>query len=229
MNNIMIGFLSILSTVVIYLVAKKIHRKYNKPFTLPVLTGTTVLVMALLMLDISYETYFLGAKFIDHLLRPAIVALAYPLYNNWRILKKYVVPIFAGVLVGGIVGVSSGLLLAKWANFDTYIILSMGPKSVTTPVAMDIALEIGGNSSIAIIFVVVAGIGGGALSQSVLKWAGITHYIGKGVGIGSAAHAIGTSVAMETSEQEGAISAISMTLSAIVVSIIAHPLVWLIM
>lgn len=229
MNNLLLGILSLIGTIAIYMLARKLNALYRNPFTLPVLIGTVVIILILLLLDIPYETYYIGAKWIDKLLGPAIVALAYPLYQHWKMLKDYMIPIITGVFVGGIVGVSSGLFLVKWANFDKYIIFSLAPKSVTTPIAMDIADEIGGVASLAAVFVMIAGIGGGVLGQFVLKWSRINHFLGKGIGLGSASHAIGISIAMENSELEGAASTIAMILSAIIVSLITHPLIWLIM
>src|SRR5699024_12322856 len=152
-----------------------------------------------------YETYYVGAQWIDQLLGPAVVALAYPLYKQWNTLKKYMIPIGVGVVVGGVIGVSSGVLLAKWAGFKDTVIFSVTPKSVTTPIAMDIAREIGGAPSLAAVFVMIAGISGGVMGHTVLKWWRIDHLLGKGVGRGWASQARGESVAIADGELGGAI------------------------
>src|SRR5699024_11725356 len=107
--------------------------------------------------------------------------------------------------------------------------LPISPKSVTTPIAMDFAREIGGAPSLAAVFVMIAGISGGVMGHTFLKWCRIDHFLGKGVGMGCASHAIGTSVAMANDELEGAISTVAMSLSAIVVSVITQPLIWLLL
>lgn len=229
MNDLLIGALSIGGTIVIYIGAKAFHRVFQHPFTLPVLTATTIIISLLFIFNIPYETYYVGAQWIDRLLGPAVVALAYPLYKQWDTLKKYMASITVGVVVGAFIGICSGVLLAKWANFEDFIIFSITPKSVTTPIAMAIADEIGGVPSLAAVFVMIAGIGGGVMGQAVLKWCHVHHFLGKGVGMGCASHAIGTSVAMANDELEGAISTVAMSLSAIVVSIITQPLIWLLL
>lgn len=229
MNTFLIGLASIIGTILIYLGARKLARLYPSPFTLPVLTATIVIIPLLFIFHIPYETYEVGAKWINKLLGPAVVALAYPLYKQWEMLKNNIVPIVVGVFTGAVVGVASGLILAKVTNIDDYIIYSLTPKSVTTPVAMDIASSIGGVPALAAVFVMFAGIGGAVISPLVFKWTRIDHYFGKGLGIGCASHAIGIAMAMENSEREGAVGTVAMGLSAIVVSIVTQPLIWLIM
>src|SRR5699024_1963059 len=160
-------------------------------------------------------------------LGPAVVALAFPLYRQRELLKKMLLPILGGTLVGGLVGVSTGILLAKWAGFSDIIISSLGPKSVTTPVAMAIADSTGGNTPLTAVFVMMAGIGGAIMSTFILKCFRIYHYVGRGVGMGCASHAIGTASAMESSRLVGSVSTVSMVISAIFVSIITPVLVGL--
>ena len=225
--NYVIGAASLIATLLIYIVCRKINQRYPSPFTIPVLVGTVIIVIGLLVLDIPYETYNIGAKWINELLGPAVVALAYPLYKQWDMLTKNIIPILTSVVVAAIVGVGSGVLLAKWFGFGHDIIYSISPKSVTTPVAMDIAHSIGGVPSLAAVFVMLAGIGGAVMSSYVYKFTKIDGFLGKGLGMGCASHAIGIAMAMENSEEEGAAATIGMGMSSIVVSIITQPLIWL--
>ncbi|WLV24099.1 LrgB family protein [Aciduricibacillus chroicocephali] len=222
------GILSIIGTIFIYMLARKISQKYPGPFTIPVLIGTVMIIALLFVLRIPYDVYAQGANWINHLLGPAVVALAYPLYKQWDMLKRNIVPILSGVVVGAISGVASGLILTKLAHIDQKIALSLTPKNVTTPVAMDIAHTIGGVPALAAVFVMFAGIGGAVMSPYLFKLARIRHFLGKGIGIGCASHAIGIAMAMEHSEEEGAAGTVAMGLSSIVVSIITQPLIWLI-
>lgn len=207
--------------------SKKLHKKFPHPFTLPLLVGTIWLIAILMVFQIPYEMYMLGGKWIEYLLGPAVVALAYPLYKQWAMLKKYFFSIISGVVVGAIIGVISGIHLSKFLGIEDTLIYALIPKSVTTPVAMDIAQSLGGAPPLAAIFVMVAGIGGVVFAPYLFKWFKINHFLGKGIGTGSASHAIGTARALENSEQEGAASSVAMTLSAIVVSIIGPMLVFL--
>ncbi|MBU8905258.1 LrgB family protein [Desertibacillus haloalkaliphilus] len=228
MKEFVIALIAISFTVFIYMAAKKFNQRFPNPFTLPLLVGTAVMVIFFVAFQIDYDTYMIGGQWIEMLLGPAVVALAYPLYKQWEMLKTYFVPIMTGVLIGAVIGVVSGLQLAKWLGVEEEVIYSLVPKSVTTPVAMDVAATLGGAPPLAAIFVMVAGLGGVVLSPYVLRWFKIDHYLGKGIGIGSASHAIGTAKALENGEKEGAASSVAMTLSAIVVSIIGPMLVFLI-
>lgn len=229
MMDYLIGAGSIIGTILVYILARKISQVYPNPFTLPVLVGTLIIIAFLLIFHIPYQTYEIGADWINQLLGPAVVALAYPLYRQWNTLKQNILPILSGVFTGAVVGVASGLILSKWAKIDPQLIYSLTPKSVTTPVAMDIAHTIGGIPALTAVFVMFAGIGGAVMSPYIYKMARITHYFGKGIGIGCASHAIGIAQAMENSLEEGAAGTVSMALSSIVVSLIAQPLIWIIM
>lgn len=224
----LIGIASIAGTILVYLLSRKVNKRFPNPFTIPVLTGTLILVAGLYIFRIPYETYNEGAKWINELLGPAVVALAYPLYKQWGMLKKNAVPILTGVCIGALIGVSSGLFFSKWVGIDEQIMYSLIPKSVTTPVAMDITLSIGGVPALAAVFVMFAGISGAIMSTYVYRLFNIHHYLAKGLGVGSASHAIGIAMAMEHSEEEGAAGTVAMGLSSIVVSLITHPLIWLI-
>ncbi|QHS24032.1 LrgB family protein [Virgibacillus sp. MSP4-1] len=221
MNSFLIFLAGLIGTFIAYTGALYLYQRYPYPVLLPVFVATFIIAVSLLMFDIPYEAYMQGGKWIDWLLGPAVVALAFPLYKQWELVKKYPYPLLAGVGFGSVLGISTGLLLAKWFQFDDQIIYSMIPKNSTTPVAMDITESLGGIAPMATVFVMIAGIGGAITGPAILKWCGITHFLGMGVGMGSASHAIGTSKIMEQSVQAGAVSTVAMTLSAITISILS--------
>lgn len=225
MDELLLSVLFIAVTIIIYIAARKFYLKFSYPFTIPLLMGTVLLIIFLLIFQIPYETYELGGKWFEMLLGPAVVALAYPLYKQIHMLKKYFVPIIVGVVTGAIIGIVSGFALAKWFGLEDELIYSIWPKSVTTPVAMEIARSLGGAPPLAAIFVIIAGLTGVVLGPFLYRWFKINHFLGKGIGMGSASHAIGTSSALDRSEEEGAASSVAMTLSAIIVSVITPILV----
>ncbi|MBY7145018.1 LrgB family protein [Virgibacillus sp. NKC19-3] len=226
MVNFIIALAAIIGTFIFYLVGLTVHQRWNYTFTAPVIIATIAIVSILFLFNISYETYMIGGDWINELLGPAVVALAYPLYQQRVTLKKLMLPVLTGTVVGAMVGILSGILLAKWVGFEEFLIYSLAPKSVTTPVAMEVATTLEGEASLAAVFVMIAGIGGVTLSSLVFKYTRMDHYIGRGVGIGSGSHAIGTATAMEHSQLEGSVSTIAMVVSAIVVSVIAP---WMVM
>lgn len=229
MNSLSFGVLSIVGTVIVYLFTWKLHTKINSPITLPVFMGSVIIIIGLVIFDIPYDTFMIGGEWINQLLGPAVVALAYPLYQQRHLLKQLIFPILSGTLVGAIVGIFTGMILAIWAGVDNYIIYSLIPKSVTTPVSIVIADSMGGVMSLTAVFVVIAGIGGAIMSPFLFRIFNIKHVIGRGVGMGSASHAIGTAQAMESSQLEGSVSTIAMVLSAVAVSFIAPIMVLLMM
>ncbi len=220
MNELFIVLFVVLGTILAYLTAKWLYKRFYTPLLLPVASGTLFIILFLVLFNISYETYMVGGVWINAFLGPAVVALAFPLYENRAILKDLAVPLIVGTFVGSFIGVLSGVILTEIAGFDKEILYSITPKSVTTPVAMDISSTLGGIDTLAAVFVMVAGISGAMVSSYVFQLFKLTSSLGRGVGLGSASHAIGTARALENSQLEGSISTIAMILSAVFVSII---------
>ncbi|RLL42730.1 LrgB family protein [Oceanobacillus piezotolerans] len=219
MNNIIIAVPAIIGTILIYIFSIKIHKRYNYPFTLPILIATCLIILILLLTNVPYDTYMSGGNWISELLGPAVVALAYPLYKERMVLKNLLIPILSGTLVGSLFGVVTGVLLTKGFGFDAEIIYTISSKSVTTPVSMAITESLGGIVPLAAVFVMIAGISGGVLSKYVFTFIGIHHHLSKGIALGSSSHAIGTATALESSDLEGSISSIAMIISAMAVSV----------
>jgi predicted murein hydrolase (TIGR00659 family) len=226
--NLITGLLAVMLTVAVYYTARGIHRKFTSPLTIPIFLSTFFIIIILVILHVPYETYMTGGDWISQLLGPAVVALAYPLYLQRRTLIKMAAPLLIGITVGAVVGVASGLLLAKWAGFEEVILYSITTKSVTIPVAMAVTETLGGITSLAAVFVMIAGIGGVLMHKYVFQLFRLHSHIGRGIGLGSGSHAIGTAEAMEQSQLEGSISTIAMVISAVVVSLITPGLIsWL--
>ncbi|MCT8137282.1 LrgB family protein [Anaerobacillus sp. CMMVII] len=218
---------AIVVTLVIYYISKRFYLRFPTPLTIPLVIGTLLIIVLLTVSGIPYETYMVGGKWIEQLLGPAVVALAFPLYKHRQVLKTYMFPLCLGVSTGALLGVLTGVQLSRLFGIEDVLIYSILPKSVTTPVAMEVAATLGGIPALAAIFVMIAGIGGVIIGPFLLKLFQIDHVIGKGIGLGSAAHAIGTSKALEFGELEGAISSVSMTLTAIFVSCLTPAMIYL--
>ncbi|MFC4388846.1 LrgB family protein [Gracilibacillus marinus] len=221
MRDIMIGAVFLILTIILYILSKKLYSMFPNPFTLPIVTVSVLLVVLLFYTPISYDTYMIGGQWINFFLGPLVVALALPLYRQRALIKKYAKVIIIGISFGSIVGILSGVVLTILLRFDTTIIHTMASKSVTTPVALSITKTVDGNISLAAVFVMIAGLAGAMLGPILLKLAKVTHPVAQGIGIGTASHAIGTAKVLEKSELAGAVSALSMTITAIIVSILA--------
>ncbi|MED3877714.1 LrgB family protein [Priestia megaterium] len=227
MQEFFIALFIIIATVALYLVMAKVYVRFSYPILIPVLTTTVFVILLLLAFHISYDEYMIGGKWINSLLGPAVVALAYPLYKQREMLIKYSIPIIGGVFVGLFAGMISGLVFAEVFGIDRSLILSIVPKSITTPVAIQIATGLGGVPSMTVVFVMIAGFSGVILGPLLLKWIRIKSSLGKGIALGSASHALGTSKAFEYGELTVSMSSVSMTLSAVLGSVFGPIVVWL--
>ncbi|RID84061.1 LrgB family protein [Peribacillus asahii] len=220
MAQTLIAILIITLTVIIYLAMNRLYVRFSSPLLSPILTTVLIIIAFLICFHIPYNTYLIGGKWINFLLGPAVVALAYPLYNQRKMLMKHLAPIVTGVCIGLFVGIISGSILAFVFGLHKDMILSLLPKSITTPIAMEVSAQLGGIPAITVVFVMIAGFVGVILGPSFLKWSRINSDMGKGIALGSASHALGTSKASEYGELSFSMSSISMALTAILGAII---------
>lgn len=218
MNELIMIILTVVGTCTAYVIARWLYRRLYFPLFIPIVVASTLIIVFLIIFNISYDTYMVGGELISMFLGPAVVALAFPLYSQRKLLKRLAIPVSIGTFVGAIVGVITGALMAKWLSFENEIIYSISPKSVTTPIAMEVSKSLGGYMSLAAVFVIIAGVTGAVLNQYIYKLFRLNHYVGRGVGMGSGSHAIGTAKVLESSEREGSISTVAMILSMIFVS-----------
>lgn len=205
-------------TIIAYLLARKFYQRFPYPFFVPVLIATVIIISVLFFTQYPYEQYLKDVSLITELLGVAIVALGYPLYKQWKVIQKYMIPILFGTFIGTYLGLESGRMLAKWFQFDNSVTYSLIVKSVTTPVAIEITEEIGGIRALAAIFVMIAGISCVVLGPFLLKWLKVDQPLEIGIGYGCAAHVLGTSKSLEFGEEAAAASSVSMTLCAIFAS-----------
>ncbi|WKA55022.1 LrgB family protein [Planococcus shixiaomingii] len=227
MNVILLSLLFAGMTIVIYLLFNSLYVKYRWILLTPVLATTAALIVFLLLFDIPYEQYMLGGQWVGSFLGPAVVALAVPLYKQRDLLFQNLWPIALGVTSGVFTGMVSGLLLMKLFQFSTTLILTALPKSLTTPVAMQLAEGMGGISSLAAVLVMAAGFSGIIFGSWLLKLLRIDSPIGRGIGLGSSAHGLGTAKAFEYGPKDGSMSSVAMTLCAVAGSFLGPALVWL--
>ncbi|MRN52687.1 LrgB family protein [Paenibacillus monticola] len=217
----------ILLNVTIYLIMSVIYRRYRIPVLMPALTATAIVVSLLLYFHISYDTYMIGGQWINRLLGPAVVSLAYPLYKQRNVLVENFPAIVGGAVTGLLVGMFSGLLLAAGLGFSKLYVLSVLPKSITTPVAIQISSSLGGDSSLTSVFVMIAGFTGAIGGPYIIKLFRIKSEVGIGIGMGTASHALGTAKALEYGERSVSMSSVAMTVCAIVGSIIGPLVAWI--
>ncbi|MGM9928508.1 MAG: LrgB family protein [Bacillus sp. (in: firmicutes)] len=220
MKHFMLVLFFVLLTVFVYMCMNKLYKRYPLSLLNPILTATIGIISFLSIFQITYPTYMIGGDWINQLLGPAIVALAFPLHKQRKNLLKHYKMILLGVCTGVIAGMCSGILIAQSFGVTKKMLASLLPKSLTTPVAIEISAELGGIPSMTAVFVMTAGLTGAILGPTILRLFKIHNPVSKGVALGSASHAIGTSKALELGDIPFSMSSVSMTLSAILGSII---------
>ncbi len=156
----------------------------------PILVTIAVLILFLKATGISFETYQEGGQYIDFWLKPAIVALGVPLYQNLGQIRRQFVPIFLSQLVGCVVGIVSVVLIAKAMGASREVIVSLAPKSVTTPIAMEVCNSMGGIPSLTAAIVVCVGLFGAVLGFKVLEVWHVRNPYSQGLSMGTASHAV---------------------------------------
>lgn len=217
----------ILLTLAVYLAMTQWYKRFPYPYFIPVLTSTALMVGILALFHIPYQSYMQGGEWISSLLGPSVVALAYPLYKQRQFLIQHLMTILGGALVGTVSGMVSVTLLGKLLGLESTFILSIIPKSLTTPVAIEVAKGLGGDASMAVVSVMIAGNFGVVLAPMVFTLVKIHSPIGRGIALGSASHALGTAKAAEYGEQTFSMSSVTMTLCAILGSFLGPIIVWL--
>ena len=216
-------------TLLAYQGAVYVNRRCNgHPLTNPVLLAVAMLVGLLWLTDTPYGTYFDGAQFVHFLLGPATVALAIPLYAQLDRLKRLVIPLLGALLVGSLTAALSAIAIGGVLGASKATLLSLAPKSVTTPIAMGVAERIGGLPSLTAVLVITTGIIGAIGARYVYRALHIEDEVVCGFALGIAAHGIGTARAFQESEQTGAFAALAMGLNGLTTALLLPVLIpWL--
>ena len=193
----------VLLTLAAFALGALINKLTGKAIFNPLLLGSIFVIVFLSVCKIPYADYKISAAPVNYLLLPATVALAIPLYEKIDLLKENAAAIIAGISVGTLVSLGSALALALALDLTREQYATLLPKSVTTAISMDVAAELGA-----------------LLAETVCKLFHITDPIAKGVGIGTAAHAVGTSKALQMGEVEGAMSGLSIAVAGVLTAVL---------
>ncbi len=202
-------------TLFIFWIAHKISQKTKISFLNPILVASAIIIVILLVCDIGYETYETGASLLSLLLTPATICYAVPLYRQIQVLKKNVAAIIISVLCGSFSSIALVFGFSLLFRFDSQIYHSLLPKSVTTAIGIGLSEEMGGLTAITIAAIMITGLFGGAAAVGICRLFHITDPVAKGLAIGTASHAVGTSKAIELGEVEGAMSGLAIVISGL--------------
>ncbi|TBU90999.1 LrgB family protein [Stutzerimonas kirkiae] len=207
-------------TLAAFQLAQLAYDKTRWVFLQPVLLAMLLIIGVLLLCGISYAEYNKSAQWLTVLLGPATVALAVPLSLNLGRIRELFAPILLTLVVAGIVATALGILLAWLFGIDRMILMTLAPKSVTSPIAMLVAEQIGGVAALAAVFVMITGILGAIFGPQLLSLFRVRNAAARGMALGLTAHAVGTAQALQEGEECGAFAALAMSLMGVMTAVL---------
>lgn len=186
-------------TLAVFFLARRLAARFKFPLLNPLLVAMVVLIPFLLITGISYERYFQGSKILNDLLQPAVVALAFPLYEQLHQIRARWKSIITICFIGSVVAMVTGTTVALMMGGNPrQIAASILPKSVTTPIAMAVSSSIGGIPAISAVCVIFVGILGAVFGHTLLNVMRIRTKASRGLSMGTASHALGTARALSS-------------------------------
>ena len=207
------AFFGLFVTLAAYLLGLKVKEKTGLAIMNPLLIAIVLVMLLLRSLHIDYDSYNQSAKLVSSLLTPATVCLAVPLYEQLQLLKRHKAAIFTGVISGVLTSLVCVLVLSMLFGLDHADYVTLLPKSITTAIGMGVSEQLGGHVSITVAIIIITGVVGNMIAESVCKVFRIKEPIARGIAIGTASHAIGTTKAMELGDVEGAMSSLSIVVA----------------
>ena len=216
-----------LVTIALFLFCRQLLSPWKSPLANPLLASIAISIATLLLLELPYQDYADGTAPLVWLLEPAVVALAIPLYNQLHSIREQLKPILLSCLLGVVISSLITLGIAVAMGADRALVLSLLPKSVTSPIAMAIAQTNGGHPALAAAVVIGVGLAGALGGFSLLRRCGIEDPQAQGLAIGCGAHAIGTAKALEEGATQGSYSSLALVICGILTALLAPLLVWL--
>ena len=208
-------------TLLVFVFAVLVNKKWPSVFTTPLLTSTAIIVAILTLMNIPYTEYNNGAQYITYFLTPVTVCFAVPMYKNLDVLKKYAAPIMLAILVGSLASVFSVIVISIILGLGDIIAKSLAAISTTTAIAIGITQELGGNTGLTTSVVIITGILGASVSDILCRKMGWQSPISCGIAIGTSAHSAGTIKAMEMGKLTGAMSSLAIVISGVMTAFIA--------
>ena len=186
----------------------------------PMLISIALLAGLLLVTHTPYRAYFEGGQYVQFLLGPATVALAIPMHANIARIRRAAPAILPAILAGSLVASASAMLIARWLGASRTVVLSLAPKSVTTPIAMGIAEQIGGSPSLAAVFVLLTGLSAVVMGPTVLRVVRVVDWRARGLAVGTAGHGLATARILLLDETAGAFGGLAIGLNGIITAIL---------
>ncbi len=211
----------VVATVLVYAASLWLYRRVRHPLANPVLVTIAALILLLVAMDVDYRAYETGGGLIGLLLGPAVVALGLPLHLQMAEIIRRRRAILVATLAGATIGILAGVLAAVGLGASRAVALSLTPRSVTTPIAVGIAEQVGGIPPLAATVVIATGVLGAVIGPWVLRRSGIRSRTAFGLAMGASAHGAGTARALEEGAVEGATSGLAIGLMGVATAVLA--------
>ena len=202
-------------TLAVYLLAQYLYRRVESVWANPVLVSIVTIILLLKGSGIEYRDYARGGDILLFLLGPTVVALAVPLYQRRKVVWQRKRPIILGIFAGSLASILSACGLAWILGGSHETILSLAPKSVTTPIAISIVEKIGGIAPLTAALVVLTGCLGAVCGPEFCRLIGVTSPVATGLAVGTAAHGIGTARMFEVDRLAGAVAGLAIGLNGL--------------
>ncbi|WCK55222.1 LrgB family protein [Aneurinibacillus sp. Ricciae_BoGa-3] len=218
--DVAITIYTLIVTIVVYIGSLLLNKRVPSPFTHPVFVSTLLIIFVLISTHIHYKQYEGTKEILSFFLGPATVGLAIPLYQNRALLLRNILPSFTGIIVGSIVSITATIIMVDGFHLSSDIIRSISLKTITTPMAIDVASIIHGDPILTSVFVVLTGMLGAMTGPWLMNKMGIHNPLARGLALGVQAHGIGTAQAAAEGKLQAAIAGVAMGINGVFVSII---------
>jgi len=199
-------------TIGMYFITKQLYRRWGFWWLMPIALAPILVGSIVLLLHVTYFDYFRGTKWLALLLGPATVAFAIPIYEQRALIRKYWPVLIIGVIAGSLTAILSSWVLATLLGLDENLRLSLLPRSISTPFAVEVSRGIGGSPDLTAIFVIITGILGAVIGEFILTRLSFNSALARGAFLGIGAHSAGTAQAQKIGYTEGAIASLVMIL-----------------
>jgi predicted murein hydrolase (TIGR00659 family) len=223
-EGVLTAALAVVATVAMYALARRLHLRMGSFLLHPVLVGIVAMIAALEALGVDYEAYDRGGRLLSFWLGPAVVALGVPLFRQMDPVRRSARALLVSMLAGGAVGIVSACGVAALLGASPEVVRSLAPRSVTTPIAIEIARRAGGIPSLSAVVVILSGVFGAVVGPPLLRSVGVRSRTATGIALGASAHGVGTARAVEEGEVEAAGAGIAIGLMGVVTAVLT-PLV----
>ena len=215
-----IGVWGVALTLGAFALGTWLNKKTGQAIFTPLLLGSIFVIVFLSLVQIPFGAYKESVSFLSYLLLPATVSLAVPLYEQWQTLKKNALAVLCGIASGSVTSMISVIAMSWMLKLDPVLSASLMPKSVTSAIGAEVAVELGGIGSLAGALIILTGIVGNLSAVTLCRLAKLRDPVARGVAIGTGSHAVGTAKALQMGRVEGAVSSLSIAVAGVLTAII---------